>query len=343
MLFAKRTLAVVAAIGIASTVTAQDQSIYDIASSVDDFSTLTAAVDAAGLAEVLSGDGTFTVFAPPNSAFDALPEGVVPKLLEPEWIFHLQDVLKYHALGSEVRSESLSDGLEAETLNTEKIVVNLDPPRVNENADILIDAGLVDIAASNGVIHGVSNVLLPTSATSSIVDIASGNPSFSTLVAAVQAAGLADALSGDGPLTVFAPTDEAFAALPEGTVEALLEDIPKLTEILTYHVLSGNAHSSTLTDGSVETLNGATVEVSTDGGVMVNDANVIAADILANNGIIHVIDKVILPPSDEMTEPPASDATEAPAPAPDTTSGAAGASATGLVFGAIAGAAALLN
>ena len=184
------------------------------------------------------------------------------------------------------------------------------------------------------------------SATSSIVDIAAGNPSFSTLVAAVQAAGLVDALSGDGPLTVFAPTDEAFAALPEGTVEALLGDIPKLTEILTYHVVSGNAHSSTLTAGSVETLNGATVEISTEGGVMVNDATVVAADILANNGIIHVIDKVILPPSDEMTEPPASDATEAPAPAPgmdDTTSGAAGVSAAGMVLGGIAGAAALLN
>ena len=139
MLFAKRTLAVVAAIGIASpAVTAQDQSIYDIASSVPDFSTLTAAVDAAGLTDVLSGDGTFTVFAPPNSAFEALPEGVVSKLLEPEWIYHLQDVLKYHALGAEVRSTDLSDGLEAETLNSEKIVINLDPPRVNEDAEILL-------------------------------------------------------------------------------------------------------------------------------------------------------------------------------------------------------------
>ena len=345
MLFAKRTLAAVAAIGIASpAVNAQDQSIYDIASSVPDFSTLTAAVDAAGLTDVLSADGTFTIFAPPNSAFEALPDGVVSKLLEPEWIYHLQDVLKYHALGAEVRSTDLSDGLEAETLNAEKILINLDPPRVNEDAEILIDAGLVDVEASNGVIHGISNVLLPTSATSSIVDIAAGNPSFSPLAAAVQAAGLVDALSGDGPLTVFAPTDEAFAALPAGTVEALLNDIPKLTEILTYHVVSGNAHSSTLTAGSVDTLNGAPVEISTDNGVMVNDATVVAADILANNGIIHVIDKVILPPPDDMmTEPPASEETEVPAPAPDATSGGAEVSAAGLVLGAIAGAAALLN
>ena len=203
MIFAKYTLAIVAAVGFASKANAQDQSIYQIASSVPEFSTLTAAVDAAGLDEVLSGDGTFTVFAPPNSAFDALPDGVVAKLLEPEWIHHLQDLIVYHALGSEVRSADLSDGLEAETLNSETVVINLDPPRVNENAEILIDAGLVDVEASNGVVHGVSNVLLPTSATSNIVDIAAANSDFSTLVAAVQAAGLVDALSGDGPLTVF--------------------------------------------------------------------------------------------------------------------------------------------
>jgi len=336
MIFAKHTLAVVAAVGFACKVSAEEQSIYEIASSVPEFSTLTAAVDAAGLDGVLSGDGTFTTFAPPNAAFDALPDGVVAKLLEPEWIYHLQDMLTHHVLGSEVRSTDLSDGLEAETLNGETIVINLDPPRVDENAEILIDAGLVDVEASNGVIHGVSNVLLPTSATSNIVDIAASNPDFSTLVAAVKAAGLVDALSGDGPLTVFAPTNAAFDALPEGTVEALLADITKLTEILTYHVVAGNAHSTTLAAGPVETLNGASVEISTtDGGVMVNDANVVAADILANNGIIHVLDAVILPPADDATEPPA--------PSPDTTSGAAGASATGLVIGALAGAAALLN
>lgn len=137
-------------------------------------------------------------------------------------------------------------------------------------------------------------------------------------------------------VSLTAPTNAAFDALPDGTVEALLADIPKLTEILTYHVVAGNAHSSTLAAGPVETLNGASVEISsTDGGVMVNHANVVAADILASNGIIHVLDAVILPPADDAAEPPA--------PSPDTTSGAAGASATGLVIGALAGAAALLN
>lgn len=280
------------------------ESIYEIAAGTDDFSTLAAAVDAAGLDEALSGDGTFTVFAPPNSAFEKLPEGAVEKLLEPEWKFHLTDVLLYHALGSEARSTDLTDDASVETLNGEDILINLDPPRINEESEILIDDGLVDVEADNGVIHGISDVLLPTSVTKNIVEIGAANDDFSTLVAAAEAAGLVDALSGDGPLTLFAPTNEAFADLPEGTVESLLKPKNKqqLVEILTYHVVAANAHSSTLEDGEAETLNGAPITISVDDGVMVNDANVVAADVLANNGIIHAIDKVLLPPTDEVDE-----------------------------------------
>jgi len=130
-----------------------------------------------------------------------------------------------------------------------------------------------------------------------IVDIAAGNDSFSTLVAAVTAAGLVDALKGEGPFTVFAPTDEAFAALPEGTVEALLNDIPTLTAILTYHVVPGAVMSGDLSEGlTATTLNGADITISLEGGPSVNGANIIAADIEASNGVIHVIDAVILPP-----------------------------------------------
>jgi len=129
-----------------------------------------------------------------------------------------------------------------------------------------------------------------------IVDIAVGAGTFETLVAAVTAAGLVDTLKGDGPFTVFAPTDEAFAALPEGTVEALLEDIPTLTAILTYHVVPGRVMSTDLTDGMMaETVNGQSVTIGTMNGVTVNGANVITADIEASNGVIHVIDAVILP------------------------------------------------
>ena len=129
-----------------------------------------------------------------------------------------------------------------------------------------------------------------------IVDTAVSAGSFTTLVAAVQAAGLVDTLKGDGPFTVFAPTDDAFAALPEGTIEALLADIEALTAILTYHVVPGAVMSGDLSDGMMAaTVNGASVTIGTDGGVTVDGANVIAADIKASNGVIHVIDAVILP------------------------------------------------
>lgn len=131
-----------------------------------------------------------------------------------------------------------------------------------------------------------------------IVDTAVGAGSFETLVAAVQAAGLVDTLKGEGPFTVFAPTDEAFAALPEGTVENLLkpENIDTLTAILTYHVVPGKVMSTDLSDDmTAATVNGAEVTIDLDNGVMVQDATVVSADIETSNGVIHVIDKVILP------------------------------------------------
>jgi len=133
-----------------------------------------------------------------------------------------------------------------------------------------------------------------------IVDIAASNDSFSTLVQAVQAAGLVETLSGKGPFTVFAPTNEAFAALPPGTLEELLkpENRAKLQQILTYHVVAGAVESSDIQPGEVETVEGSPVTLAiVDGKVTVNDATVTTADIQASNGIIHVIDRVILPPN----------------------------------------------
>ncbi|OWY04335.1 fasciclin domain-containing protein [Thioclava sp. IC9] len=131
-----------------------------------------------------------------------------------------------------------------------------------------------------------------------IVDTAVNAGSFETLVAAVQAAGLVDTLKGEGPFTVFAPTDEAFAALPEGTVDDLLkpENKDKLTSILTYHVVPGKVMSGDLSDGMMAaTVQGSEVTIKTDPAVMVDDANVTQADVEASNGVIHVIDKVIMP------------------------------------------------
>jgi len=137
------------------------------------------------------------------------------------------------------------------------------------------------------------------SMTKDIVDTAVEAGSFTTLVAAVQAAGLVDTLKGPGPFTVFAPTDEAFAALPAGTVEDLLkpENKDKLVAVLTYHVVPGAVMSTDLTNGmKAATVQGGEVTIMTEGGVKVNDANVVTADIAASNGVIHVIDAVILPP-----------------------------------------------
>jgi uncharacterized surface protein with fasciclin (FAS1) repeats len=132
--------------------------------------------------------------------------------------------------------------------------------------------------------------------TNDIVDVAV-EAGFSTLVTAVQAAGLEEVLRGDGPFTVFAPTDEAFAALPEGALEGLLADTEALTAVLTYHVVAGRITSDQLSEGQqVTTVQGQTLTISLGSGARVNDANIQAADIVADNGVIHVIDAVLLPP-----------------------------------------------
>lgn len=134
--------------------------------------------------------------------------------------------------------------------------------------------------------------------TGTIVDVASSTEGFSTLVAAVSAAGLVDTLNGEGPFTVFAPTDEAFAALPAGVLDALLlpENKDVLTQILTYHVVPGEVLAADVTDGEVATVEGQSVTLSTADGVTVNGAKVIQADVVTSNGVIHAIDAVLLPP-----------------------------------------------
>ena len=143
-------------------------------------------------------------------------------------------------------------------------------------------------------------------AVGNIVEVATGAGNFGPLVAAVGAADLAETLSGPGPFTVFAPTDEAFAALPAGILDALL--LPKnkavLAKILTYHVVSGTVMAADVTDGDVATVEGQNVKLSTMGGVTVNGATVIAADVMASNGVIHGIDAVILPPDVDLKKLP---------------------------------------
>ncbi|MBD3222143.1 fasciclin domain-containing protein [bacterium] len=128
-----------------------------------------------------------------------------------------------------------------------------------------------------------------------IYDLA-GEAGFTTLTAAIAAAGLEDTLNNDGPFTVFAPTDEAFASLPEGTLESLLADKDALTKVLLYHVTNGNVYAENVVDlRAAKTLNGEKVAINIDGGVQINDANVIKTDVAASNGVIHVIDSVLIP------------------------------------------------
>ena len=161
---------------------------------------------------------------------------------------------------------------------------------------VLMSAAAATIALG---VTGWSKAIASNEVGADIVDTAVAAGSFSTLVAAVQAAGLVETLKGDGPFTVFAPTDEAFAKLPEGTVEMLLqpENKDKLVAVLTYHVVAGKVMSGDIAGKRVapETVQGRPIAVNATSGVMVNDARVVAADVEATNGVIHVIDKVLLP------------------------------------------------
>jgi uncharacterized surface protein with fasciclin (FAS1) repeats len=154
---------------------------------------------------------------------------------------------------------------------------------------------ITDIETSNGVIHVIDTVIQPE--TRDIVEVAAEDGRFSTLVTAVTEAGLVDALKAEGPLTVFAPTDDAFAALPEGTLDALLADIPALTDVLLYHVVDGKYMAADVVELSeLETLLGENLSIEVmDGKVMLGDAEVIITNIETSNGVIHVIDAVLVP------------------------------------------------
>ena len=273
----------------------QPGTIVDIAVADGRFETLVAAVQAAGLVETLQGDGPFTVFAPTDDAFAALPEGTVESLLED--IPALTDILLYHVVAGNVRAADVVTLESAVTVQGESVSITVEGDDVRINDSLVV---ITDIVAENGVIHVIDTVLLPPQSPGSIVDIALQDDRFETLVAALLAAELVETLQGDGPFTVFAPTDDAFAALPEGTLEALLEDIPTLTDILLYHVVSGDVRATdVVTLESAVTVLGESVTITVEGdSVRINDSLVIIADIVASNGVIHVIDAVLLPPAE---------------------------------------------
>lgn len=275
--------------------------IVDTAIADGRFTTLVAALQAAELVDALKAEGPFTVFAPTDDAFAALPEGTLDSLLLPENKQALTDILLYHVVEGKVMAADVTGLKSATTLLGKDVAVKVDMGNVYINDAKVI---ITDIETSNGVIHVVDAVILPPTeeaASSTIVDIAVADGRFTTLVAAVTAADLVETLSGEGPFTVFAPTDDAFAALPEGTLDSLLlpENKQQLIDILLYHVVSGKVMAADVVTLSVATtVLGKDVTITVkDGKVFLNDTvQVIITDIEASNGVIHVIDAVLLPP-----------------------------------------------
>lgn len=288
-----------------------EPNIMDIAAADDRFDTLEAAVKAAGLADTLaSADNTFTVFAPTDDAFAALPAGTVESLLaDPSGA--LTDVLLYHVVAGSKDSGAVLGSSSLSTVQGTSLAVSLrdGKPYVNDSQIII-----TDIIAKNGVIHVIDAVLVPNSSPApadnsamdtdnsglpTIAEIAIADGRFDTLVAALTAADLAGTFLAPGDYTVFAPTDDAFAALPAGTIEALLADpAGDLTTILLYHVVGDSLSRDQLaTDDTIYTLSGSALTVNRDGSniIDISGAKLLITDIQASNGVIHVIDSVLLP------------------------------------------------
>ena len=272
-----------------------EKNVVEVAASAGQFTILIEAATKAGLADYLSNTDGITVFAPTDAAFKSLLTDLGAKSLNDIPVEQLTNILLYHVIGSKAMSSSLKSGyfptLSKSAGNSISMYISVEGGvSINKNTKVTS----ADIAAKNGVIHVVDKVILPPS----VVNIALDNDNFSILVQAVVKAGLVDALSGKGPFTVFAPTNaafnELFAQLKISGVDALT--VEQLMPILTYHVVSGNVLSTALSNGNVPTLNaGKSLKVNLSGGVKINDSEVVAANIQGSNGVVHVINKVLLP------------------------------------------------
>ena len=295
MRFSLKSALAFAACGLLSA-SAMAGDIVDTAVGAGKFKTLAAALGAADLVETLKGEGPFTVFAPTDEAFAKLPKGTVETLLKPENKAALTGVLTFHVVPGKVMAKQVVGLKGAKTVNGQRVDIKV------EGSTVMIDGAKVvttDIACDNGVIHVIDSVILP--ADKSIPEVADKAGKFKTLLAAAKAAGLAKVLAGEGPFTVFAPTDDAFAKLPKGTVESLLkpENKQKLVDILKYHVVSGRVYSEDAVKAkSAKTLEGNSISVNVgDRGAFINSSKLVATDVDASNGVIHIIDAVLMPPA----------------------------------------------
>ncbi len=281
------------------------KNLVEVAQSLSDFSILVEAVVAADLATTLSGAGPFTVFAPTNAAFAALLTelGVTKEALLANKAL-LTAVLTYHVLPGKVEASAVAGVLGQPITTVQSGVFKIESNnglKITDGRNRVANITSTDVAASNGVIHVIDKVILPADKTIVQTAIASA-PEFSILVEAVVAAGLGDALSAAGPYTVFAPTNAAFAAALDElgtTKEALFANTALLSAVLTYHVVPGRVFKAQVpVNTPITSLQGATFTVGSDLAItdqLGRKANILATDVLTSNGVIHVIDKVILP------------------------------------------------
>ena len=263
--------------------------IVETAAEAGSFSTLLAAATEAGLVETLKSEGPFTVFAPSDEAFDKIPEETLQALLADKEA--LKDVLLYHVVPGKVTASEAQNLAFAKMANDKYALLN------TGNGQVKIQESLVtaaDVNASNGVIHVIDTVILPPK---DIVGVASDAGIFKTLLTAAGVAELESTLQGPGPFTVFAPNDEAFAKIPEETLNDLLADKEALKNVLLYHVVADYLPASQVVSKTSLTManSAKTTIVLENNEVQINDATVKSTNITAANGIVHVIDTVILP------------------------------------------------
>lgn len=262
--------------------------------------TLVNSVVKAGLAEALSGPGPFTVFAPTNNAFANVDPATLNTILGD--INLLKKVLSYHVVTSSIPSTAVQNELTPRTLAGESLRINVYGSGGDTTVTVNGALRIRTLEASNGVIHVINQVLVPEPE-SDIVSVLERKGSFSTLLTALNVAGLTSTVKNAGPFTLFAPTDEAFRALPAGALDSLIANPEKLKNVLLTHVVSGTIYSRGLPSGAVPVVAGGSIDaVFARGGVTVNNAKVIQTDLFASNGVIHIIDQVILRSTEPVTQ-----------------------------------------
>jgi transforming growth factor-beta-induced protein len=270
--------------------TNQTKDIVETAKANGSLSTLVTALTTANLVDTLKGTGPFTVFAPTDAAFNALPSGLLNELLANSTA--LTQVLTFHVVSGKLTGHDLAGLTSVTSLQGESLPVTTAGGVTNIGRAKITQT---DITCSNGVIHVIDAVLIPNG----IMNIVQALKfyGFSTLVTAIQTADLTSTMEGTGPFTVFAPTNEAFSALPAGTLDSLLANKTALAMVVTYHVVSGKLMASDLmAQTTLTTLQGSTLAITNTGGTKVNGANIIMGDIVCSNGVIHLIDAVLSPP-----------------------------------------------